>query len=113
MIPSECVPGWEHPWLLPSQVYRYKGKTLFSNHIRCSQCLPARKEGQHGWRLTDVNGARVYLQFTVKPGSEVVWQPSRKQRAGGVESQAQDYWKHDRTSKKRKIFPEKEQDPTT
>lgn len=57
--------------------------------------------------------ARVYSQFTVKPESEVVWQSSRKQRAGGVESQAQDSWKHDRTSKETKIFPEKEQDPTT
>lgn len=57
--------------------------------------------------------ARVYSQFTVKPQSEVVWQSSRKQRAGGVASQAQDYWKHDRTSKETTIFPEKEQDPRT
>lgn len=46
--------------------------------------------------------AWVYSQFTVKPENEVVWQSSWKQRAGGVASQAQDYWKHDRTSKETK-----------
>lgn len=52
MCPSECVPGWEYPWLWPSQVYRCKGKTLFSSHVRCSQCLLART-GRSAWLAFD------------------------------------------------------------